>query len=266
MRFLVQKSDVPNRVVSDFKIALSMNENFYSFKRDKIDIFECYFKDLKKIASLGEVEDLDCLIPIGDIDFVLEALKVIHNIDISKIKPLNVPLTMQDEYFTKRKFYSFEDLKELDSTPSYRTKVISFYVKSDKFKDPLNGRYPFKKTLKNFGSKESSNFQISTYLKNIKSEWRVFVFNNRILDVRNYAGDFFLMPDKKLLEEITEKYSKQTAKTAFSFDVGIFKNKTFLIEMHDFFSLDFYGFSDYYHIPLMFERCFLEVFNRFKGF
>lgn len=52
-----------------------------------------------------------------------------------------------------------------------------------------------------------------------------------------------------------------TAPIAYTLDVGISDGKTVVIEVHDFFSCGFYGFSDHTIIPFMFSRWFIEYIN-----
>lgn len=77
----------------------------------------------------------------------------------------------------------------------------------------------------------------------IKSEWRAFVFCDRLFDIRRYAGDFKVFPDIKLIEEMIKDY--KTSPAAYTLDVGINDNGTFIIEVHPFVSCGLYGFSHY---------------------
>lgn len=51
------------------------------------------------------------------------------------------------------------------------------------------------------------------------------------------------------------------APVAYTLDVGISNSKTLIIEVHDFFSCGFYGFSEHKIIPFMFSRWFNEYVN-----
>ena len=52
---------------------------------------------------------------------------------------------------------------------------------------------------------------------------------------------------------------------AYTLDVGINDNGTFVIEVHDFFSCGLYGFSNHPILPQMFGRWYTEYINKNKN-
>ena len=87
----------------------------------------------------------------------------------------------------------------------------------------------------------------------IDSEWRAFVYKGKLVGLQNYCGEFTLFPDVEKIKEMIKAY--KSAPIAYTLDVGINANGTFVIEVHDFFSCGLYGFSDS-SLPFMFSQWF----------
>ncbi len=99
-------------------------------------------------------------------------------------------------------------------------------------------------------------YQISDVIE-IDSEWRAFVFDGEIVGLHNYSGCFYRMPDSWYIKDAIDEY--KSAPIAYTLDVAITdKGLTELIEVHDFYSVGLYGFSDYKLIPIMFSRWFYD--------
>ncbi|MBR4515747.1 MAG: ATP-grasp domain-containing protein [Lachnospiraceae bacterium] len=80
----------------------------------------------------------------------------------------------------------------------------------------------------------------------IEAEWRAFVRYGRILDVRQYKGDWRLHYDSTVIDNALKDYKEQPA--GFAMDFGLTaEGKTVLIEVNDGFSIGSYGllFIDY---------------------
>ena len=93
------------------------------------------------------------------------------------------------------------------------------------------------------------------WIDDIISEWRLFIRDGEILDIRNYLGDSFICPDKKLCSDIVKSYI--TNRPVYTLDIGVRENMDLVvIEVHDFFSCGTYGFSDYRKYPIMLWRWF----------
>ncbi|MFA7664269.1 MAG: ATP-grasp domain-containing protein [Clostridia bacterium] len=195
--------------------------------------------------------DLQSIIPIGSVEFVLKYLNDYYN--ITNIKPLNIPDELDRYKYTKRKiFYSnsngiihlphdkyFENLN-----PSTK-----FFVKSN---DKIKG---FTDIIQ-YKDIPQGEYLISELI-DIDSEWRAFVFNNRLVGLQNYSGDFTLFPDVKLINEMVHDFNYNST---YTLDVGINKKDgTFIVECHDFFSCGLYGFSDYRVLPLMFINTWNKI-------
>lgn len=75
---------------------------------------------------------------------------------------------------------------------------------------------------------------------NFVSEWRCFIRYGRILDVRQYRGNWEHMPDVNIIKTAVQSYT--TAPAGYSADFGLTDTgKTLLIEINDGYALGSYG-------------------------
>lgn len=101
----------------------------------------------------------------------------------------------------------------------------------------------------------------------ILSEWRIYIHNHKIVDSKNYAGDFKITPFYYWIENRIYK-NKDTFPISYTIDVGILdhhpKNKTYLmmsernviIEYNDGWSLGSYGIPNDLYLRLLMDRYF----------
>lgn len=72
------------------------------------------------------------------------------------------------------------------------------------------------------------------------SEYRCFVLNGHIVDMRKYKGDFSVFPNLSIIENAVRDYKQQPA--AYAIDFGVTRDgRTLLVEMNDGFALGAYG-------------------------
>lgn len=91
------------------------------------------------------------------------------------------------------------------------------------------------------------------------SEWRCFVRYGQILDVRNYKGDWSILPNKAIVERAIKEYTSQTA--GYGIDFGITKDgRTLVVEVNDGFSLGSYGLAPIKYSQLLTARWY-ELMN-----
>lgn len=119
------------------------------------------------------------------------------------------------------------------------------YVKSTtRLKHPLNGFLSSGKLI------TSGPWFWTEKIPEILGEFRVFLGRRgEILDIRNYVG-FEVWPNvlevREMAKEIFEYYGR-----AVSFDVIVTPTCTRLLEIHDYFALGLYGFSDPAKLPFL---------------
>lgn len=199
------------------------------------------------------VDRLDECIPVGSIAFVEEVLRHIkreHEVPdkYSKewldfpayhITPINVPGALRADRFLNRKamVVSAENLANAFGW----LETDELFIKSDThLKAPYIGIYKQGWALP---VQEDKRFFVSTVVKNIRSEWRCFVRNGRVVDIRRYMGDpWSEMPNKSWLMDAIKTYEESNAPVAYTMDVGVTdEGVPFLIEVHNFVSCGLYG-------------------------
>lgn len=159
-------------------------------------------------------------IPVGTIEFVESILGPQKPLDISP--------------WIHREHREFEDVCPARG-----------YVKSmTKLKDPLNGIWEA-------GESHPGKWFWTEEIKGVTGEYRVFLGRNgEILDVRNYVG-WKNWPSAEslivLAGNIFDCYDRP-----LSFDVMLTKTDDIhLLEIHDYFALGLYGFSDPAKLPFL---------------
>lgn len=89
----------------------------------------------------------------------------------------------------------------------------------------------------------------------ILSEWRCYIHNNKIVDVRNYSGDLFSMIGYPFINSIINKY-KDTFPIAYTIDVGVLKHDNVVIEFNDMWAIGNYGISNDLYVRMLRDRYF----------
>ena len=267
MKFLLQED-----TLLDFIFAIKKSKEWYDWWQPKTDIVEFVDSGCSKEIC-----------PVGSLEFCLDYYKKLG----IELKPMNVPEDLwshgigyvpgvgSGKNITVPDFIKAFQNKENLSDDRIRQLMYKFspgwFIKSEeKFKSEGNGHYSsigdFMKT-KYYDSNEK--YQIGKLEKGLLDEWRIFVFDGRILDVKRYASEDprkFYLPDDKIIDLVLSKVKLP----AYSFDLGVInydyelskpeKLKTVIIEVHDFFSTGLYGFDDYSKLPYMFYRSHLHKF------
>jgi len=181
-------------------------------------------------------------IPVGSVEYVEEYIRQCYR--IQSVIPLNVPLQL---YKYVNRFATIIGNEEFEN------KLIpdrKYFIKSaTKIKGYSDFIIP----------KKAKDIPHDTYfvseIIDIETEWRCFVKDGELLDIRCYSGNPFVMPDiytiKKMIKEYTDcppAYTLDVCKTSD----GI----TSIVECHNFFSCGLYGFSDYKNYLIMLIRAF----------
>jgi hypothetical protein len=87
----------------------------------------------------------------------------------------------------------------------------------------------------------------------IISEWRLYVHNNKIVDVKNYSGDFMEFPRYLLLEDLTEKGFPST----YTIDVAMLENgEQVVVEYNDMWAIGNYGVPNDLYLEMLKSRYF----------
>jgi len=227
-KFLIQTYN--GEIVHDFSWTLIQAIKFKNWLSNDNDLS----------YTLTDGEYLEGYIPIGSVEFVHGYFKTIHN---KSLKPINIPTELlKPEYLARNVFIGTKDDVDREYFVKSNEQIKSFTeVTSDKSIIP------------------DGEMMISELI-DIESEWRCFVYKNKLVGVQNYSGDFTKFPDVKVINEMIVDYKSQPI--SYTLDVAVSKGKTVVIEVHDFYSCGLYGFADYNILPLMFTRWYYEFLTK----
>lgn len=98
----------------------------------------------------------------------------------------------------------------------------------------------------------------------IKSEWRVYINNNNIVDSRNYSGDFRVNIDYEYVEKVIQENedSELIFPSAYTIDVGVLESsENVVIEFNDMWAIGNYGIDNYTYLKLLKNRYFEIIKN-----
>ena len=85
------------------------------------------------------------------------------------------------------------------------------------------------------------------------SEWRCFIQDHRLVGIRHYRGDPWLLPDKMTVIQMIRAWDDAPAGCAI--DVGVVKSgATCLVEVNDGFALGDYGLSGLTYFEVLMSR------------
>jgi hypothetical protein len=225
-----------------FNAYISFVESNWWNRKKEYDIQFCSLKEINET-----LKSKDSLF-VGTIEFVKKSFKEVYKINCPP--PLNIPNSISS--FTKRKL-SIGYLKDLQ---------YPCFVKPNKDVKLFTGSL-----LKNNRDlnilipelKEDTELFISEPEEFI-SEWRCFVYKKKLIDSKNYGGDFKLSPNYEMVEQCILEYTD--CPIAYAIDFGITnKGETKLIEVNDFWSCGTYGFSGETYERMLKDRFFEIVGN-----
>ena len=244
MKFLIQK--IENQIQHDFSFTLLESVRFHDWLQNDthstIKYINCKYDD-NGILQLPVFKKYHhTYIPIGSVEFVSQFLNTFYGLTP---KPRNVPESLFS--YAGRGIFNGNETNIPDK---------HVFVKSN---DVIKGySQVFQNGIETLDVSKG-NYQISDYI-NIDSEWRTFVYKNKLVGLQHYVGEFTMFPDVRRIKEMIESFTDSPI--AYTLDVGINNTETFVIEVHDFFSCGLYGFSDHSILPSMFSRWFHEYISK----
>lgn len=231
MIFLIQTID--GKVTHDFSIKL-------------LEAIK-YNKWLDSTCDMQYVLSDSCILlpgfcPVGSVEFVQKYLSKVY---LKSVLPINIPESLLVSKYTNRNiFYGTDKDANLNLFTKSTDKIKGITGVYDKSEIPC-GNYLFSE------------------LVDFQSEWRTFVYKNKIVGLSNYLGDCTIFPNVDIIKDMISTYDNSPI--SYTLDIGITTdNKTSIIECHDFFSCGLYGFNDLKVLPFMFYRWFTEFINKDK--
>lgn len=94
----------------------------------------------------------------------------------------------------------------------------------------------------------------------IASEWRIYVFKEKIVDSRNYSGDFTISPDYSYVEDVISK--NNSFPISYTIDVGILESsENVVVEFNDMWAIGNYGMPNDLYMRLLKNRYF-QIINK----
>jgi len=239
MKFLIQK--INGEIVHDFSFTLLNAIKYNSWLHREHDIVK-YFDCVPEQMAFQFKDMHRTYVPVGSVEFVSGFLVHFYGI---RPKPLNIPDELLDYKFTKRFVFN-----------GVETELVGkkFVKSNDKIKN-VCGIFN-----ENEYALPKGNYQISDVI-NIDSEWRVFVYQGKMIGLQNYCGEFMKFPDVDAIRKMVDEY--KSSPITYTLDVGVNDEGTFVIECHEFFSIGLYSFNSPSY-PNMLYRAFKEIINNNK--
>lgn len=213
---------------------------------------EILLHDTEYLVLSKEILRDGLVIPVGSVEFCERWLHEWYG--LKQIHPLNIPPQLLAPQYAGRKVAycsSSSEWEEILSGKAGFDPQHLFVKRADRAKaEPAfffpeeRGSVPF------FGIPKGRCYLVSESLLDIKSEWRAFIWNGRILDICCYSGDFWTFPDRKTVEGMVAAYTDDPP-WAYTLDVAVLGDgRTVIMEVHNFIACGLYGFADS-RIPLM---------------
>ena len=247
MRFLIQKID--NEVRHDFSFTLLESIRFQTWLVQDPKAFTVKYVNCKANDNVWFFKPYhEHYVPVGSVEFVLSWMK---RFDVPTPNPINIPEELNQPHFTNRPVINgnhmdLEDLVHGKYFVKSNTKIKGF-AEMLRIDDNHSWSIP------------AGNYQISEYI-DIQSEWRAFIYQSKLVGLQNYSGVFSMFPNITMILHMIHNY--KSAPIAYTLDVGVNYDDTFIIEVHDFFSCGLYGFAEHKIYPYMLYRWFHEYLNK----
>jgi hypothetical protein len=95
----------------------------------------------------------------------------------------------------------------------------------------------------------------------IKSEWRTYIKNGIIVDIKNYLGDLFTQPNESYIKSVINKYS-DILPCSYTVDIGVLENgENVVIEFNDMWAIGNYGVPNDDYLSMLGLRYFEIIRN-----
>ena len=250
IKFLIQK--VNGNIVHDFVFTLLESCRYQNWVHNGTFVSTRFFNTKLNQKNFEFKPIHRNLVPVGSIEFVLAFTKHFYNCTPT---PQNVPECLF-RYANRNIFNGTE--KDFSGHKFIKSNDI-FKAKKENGED-VTGVYSFDDYNEQYLPK--GNYQISDVIR-IDAEYRCFVYRNTLAGIHYYSGDFTIFPNVKTITAMIDCFST-SCQIAYTLDIGVNENNTFVIEVHDFFSCGLYGFADHFIYPQMLHKWFKEYIKNEK--
>lgn len=123
-----------------------------------------------------------------------------------------------------------------------------------------------KYTILNDVSEETKFYAYQPFAKKLISEWRIYVHRHKMVDARNYSGDFCEMFNRTYANYVINQ-NKLDFPIAYTMDIGIFEEEdgvqmpeNVVIEFNDMWAIGNYGMPNDLYLQLLKDR-YYEIKN-----
>ena len=90
----------------------------------------------------------------------------------------------------------------------------------------------------------------------IVSEWRLYIHNDKLVDSRNYSGEFTVSPNYEYAKEVIEN-NEGKFPCAYTLDIAILENdENVVVEFNDMWAIGNYGIPNDIYLRLLRDRYF----------
>ncbi len=163
-------------------------------------------------------------------------MRILSSLGIPASSMIDYPKSLEPWFGRKVWLTTLGDVRDSDETlfvKSVDGKLINGHVVSD-----------FSDLLKSTGHSDSTPVYVSEPIE-FKAEWRVFILDGEILDIRRYKGSGFFAPSEDTVLKMTTAVSGSgECPVAFGMDVGwVESGRTCLVEVNEGYSLGTYGLA-----------------------
>jgi hypothetical protein len=102
---------------------------------------------------------------------------------------------------------------------------------------------------------ETEVYVTEPFSSQIVSEWRLYIQNNKVIDAKNYSGDFKITPNWIYADFIL--ISGENFPSCFTLDIAVLQNgETTVVEYNDMWAIGNYGIDNFTYYKLLRERYF----------
>lgn len=162
--------------------------------------------------------------PIGNIPYIHSCLK-----------QLNISY---DYNCYPDELHSFLDRKIQETIVKHIHRSYPFFIKPSRRLKKFTGRIiHYKNEL--YGIPKNEYVWISD-LKEIKSEWRIYIINKQKRYISFCDGDRQYIPDMKIINDILKCLTDRPCYNGCSIDIAVNESQTFFLELNDGYSLGLY--------------------------
>lgn len=171
------------------------------------------------MAALGEYDGGSNVIPVGSVEFVNDILERVYS--RHKLSPINISRQLDSPEYLLRHIWPNRDYKSvmnLYHEEAYR----KLYIKPAEYmKEFPCEEYDVDRFENEFYDYKGRLFVSAPLPCHISSEWRLFIENKTILDVRPYfISDTWRFPDLGIVQKMVRTYNRHTPWTSPSSPMG----------------------------------------------